>query len=122
MLQPSYIPPPELRELRSLLRYRVKLLNARSGERNRISKLLESANIKLSSVVSDLFGVSGRLMLDALKRGEATPEEVAELAKRRLRSKLPELKLALDGRMEAHHRQLLSIQLDRLERFDRDLK
>ena len=86
------------------------------------TKLLENANIKLSSVVSDLFGVSGRLMLDALKRGEATPEEVAELAKRRLRSKLPELKLALDGRMEAHHRQLLSIQLDRLERFDRDLK
>src|SRR5262249_27988145 len=122
LLQPSYVPPPELRELRSLLRYRVKLVNARSAERNRISKLLESANIKLSSVVSDLFGVSGRLMLDALKRGAATPEEMAELAKRRHRSKPPELKLALDGRFEAHHRQLLSIQLDRLEGFDRDLK
>jgi len=98
LLQPSYVPPPELRELRSLLRYRVKLVNARSAERNRISKLLESANIKLSSVASDVFGVSGRLMLDALKRGQATPEEMAELAKGRLRSKLPELKLALDGR------------------------
>jgi transposase len=69
-----------LRELRSLLRYRVKLVNARSAERNRIIKLLESANIKLLGIVSDPFGVSGRLMLDALKRGVATPEEMAELA------------------------------------------
>ena len=122
LLQPSYVPPPELRELRLLLRYRVKLVNARSAERNRIIKLLESANIKLSGVISDPFGVSGRLMLNALKVGAATPEEMAELAQKRMRSKLPLLKLALDGRMEAHHRQLLSIQLDRLDRFDRDLK
>jgi len=122
LLRPSYIPPPELRELRALLRYRVKLVNARSGERNRVTKLLESCNIKLSSVASDVFGLSGRLMLDALKRGQATPEEMAELAKGRMRSKLPLLKLALDGRMEDHHRQLLSMQLDRLDRFDRDLK
>src|SRR5262245_10360806 len=65
LLQPSYVPPPELRELRLLLRYRVKLVNARSAERNRIIKLLESANIKLSGVISDPFGVSGRLMLNA---------------------------------------------------------
>src|SRR5262247_241453 len=122
LLQPSYVPPPELRELRSHLRYRVKLVNARSAERNRIIKLLESANIKLSGVISDPFGVSGRLMLNALKVGAATPEEMAELAQKRMRSKLPLLKFALDGRMEAHHRQLLSIQLDRLDRFDRDLK
>ena len=122
LLRPSYVPPPELRELRSHLRYRVKLVRARSAERNRIIKLLESANIKLSGVASDPFGVSGRLILDALKRGVATPEEMAELAKQRLRSKIPLLKLALDGRMEEHHRQLLSIQLDRLDRFDRDLK
>ncbi|MGH6628188.1 MAG: IS110 family transposase [Burkholderiales bacterium] len=122
LLQPSYVPPPELRELRLLLRYRVKLVNARSAERNRIIKLLESANIKISGIVSDVFGVSGRLMLDALKRGHATPEEMAELAKKRLRSKIPLLKLALDGRMEAHHRQLLSIQLDRLDRFEGDLR
>lgn len=122
LLRSSYVPPPELRELRSLLRYRVRLVSARSAERNRIIKLLESANIKLSGVVADPFGVSGRLMLDALKRGVATPEEMAELAKQRLRSKIPLLKLALDGRVEEHHRQLLSIQLDRLDRFDRDLK
>jgi transposase len=122
LLRSSYVPPPELRELRALLRYRVKLVNARSGERNRVTKLLESCNIKLSSVASDVFGLSGRLMLDALKRGQASPEEMAELAKGRMRSKLPLLKLALEGRMEDHHRQLLSIQLDRLERLDRDLK
>src|SRR6266536_1967880 len=109
LLQPSYVPPPELRELRSLLRYR-------------IIKLLESANIKISSIVSDVFGVSGRLMLEALKRGHATPEEMAELAQKRMRSKIPLLKLALDGRMEAHHRQLLSLQLDRLDRFEADLR
>ena len=111
-----------MRELRSLLRYRVKLVNARSGERNRIIKLLESANIKISSVVSDVFGVSGRLMLNALKRGHATPEEMADLAQKRMRSKIPLLTLALDGRMEAHHRQLLSLQLDRLDRFEADLR
>jgi transposase len=122
LLQPSYVPPPELRELRGLLRYRVKLVNARSAERNRIIKLLEGANIKLASVASDVFGVSGRLMLNALKRGQARPEEMAELAKGRLRKKLPELKLALDGRFEVHHRQLLSMQLDRLDRFERDLQ
>jgi len=122
LLRSSDVPPPELRELRAWLRYRVKMVHARSGERNRVTKLLESCNIKLSSVASDVFGLSGRLMLDALKRGQATPEEMAELAKGRMRSKLPLLKLALDGRMEDHHRQLLSMQLDRLDRFDRDLK
>ena len=86
LLRPSYIPPPELRELRASLRYRVKLVNARSGERNRVTKLLESYDIKLSSVASDVFGLSGRLMLDALKRGQAIPEEMAELAKGRMRS------------------------------------
>jgi transposase len=85
LLQSSYVPPPELRELRSLLRYRVKLVNARSAERNRIIKPLESANIKLSGVISDPFGASGRLMLNALKVGAATPEEMAELAQKRMR-------------------------------------
>lgn len=121
LLRASYVPPPELRALRGLLRYRVKLVNARAGERNRVIKLLERCNIKLSSVASDCFGLSGRLMLDALRRGQATPEEMAELARGRMRSKLPLLRLALDGRMEAHHRQLLSIQLDRLDRLDLDL-
>jgi transposase len=122
LIRGSYVPPRELRELRSLLRYRVKLVNTAAAERNRIIKLLESANIKLSSVVSDVFGVSGRLMLRALTGGEASTEEMAKLAKGALRLKLAELELALDGRLETYHRQLLSLQLNRLERLEQDLK
>lgn len=72
------------------------------AERNRLLKLLETANIKLASVASDVFGVSGLLMLHALVEGKATPQEMAELAKRRLRNKIPELELALEGRVEEH--------------------
>jgi transposase len=122
LLRPSYVPPREFRHLRDLMRYRRKLVGAQSAERNRLLKLLESANIKLSSVATDVFGVSGRLMLDALRHGEATPGAMADLAKGRLRAKLPELAQALDGRLEVHHRQLLSIQLDRLKKFERDLQ
>jgi transposase len=121
LLRPSYVPEHEFRQLRDLTRYRCKLVSARSAERNRLIKLLESANVKLSSVASDVFGVSGRLMIKALQRGQATPEEMAELAIGQLRKKLPELAQALDGRLEAHHRQLLSMQMDRIERLERDL-
>ena len=75
----------------------------------------------LCSVASDVFGVSGLLMLHALVEGKATPQEMAELAKRRLRNKIPELELALEGRVEEHHRFLLKLQLDRLESVDKDL-
>jgi transposase len=122
LLRASYVPAREFRELRDLMRYRRKLVSARSAERNRLLKLLESANIKLSSVASDVFGVSGRLMLKALKGGQATPEEMAELAKGALRKKSPQLQQALDGKMAAHHRQLLSMQIDRLERIEGDLR
>lgn len=121
LIRPSFVPPHEIRLLRDLTRYRCKLVSARSAERNRLIKLLESANIKLSGVASDVFGVSGRLMIKALQRGQATPEEMAELAIGQLRKKLPELAQALDGRLEAHHRQLLSMQMDRIERLERDL-
>jgi transposase len=83
---------------------------------------LETANIKLSSVATDVFGVSGRLMLRALIEGKATPQEMAELAKRRLRNKIPELELALEGRVEEHHRFLLKLQLERLESVEKDLE
>jgi transposase len=122
LLRPSYVPPQEIRQLRDLTRYRRKLVEAQSAERNRLIKLLEMVNIKLSSVVTDVFGVSGRLMLDALLRDQTTPAEMAELAKGRLRAKLADLKLALDGVMEAHHRQLLSMQLDRLDKLAGDLR
>ena len=121
LLRQSFVPPKPIRELRDLTRYRRKLVESQSAERNRLLKVLETANIKLASVATDVFGTSGRLMLRALIQGKATPQEMAELAKRKLRSKIPQLELALEGRLEDHHRFLLKLQLDRLERVEGDL-
>ena len=107
LLRSSFVPPQPIRELRELTRYRRKLVESRSAERNRLLKLLETANIKLASVATDVFGVSGRLMLQALVQATATPQEMAELAKGLLRKKIPELELALEGKFEEHHRFLL---------------
>jgi len=96
-----------------LLRYRRKLVESQSGERNRLLKLLETANIKLACVASDVFGVSGRAMLKTLSEGNASADEIAGLAKGQLRRKHDELVLALEGRVEEHHRFLLAIQLHR---------
>jgi transposase len=121
LLRSSFVPPKPIRELRDLTRYRRKLVESQTAERNRLLKLLETANIKLASVACDVFGVSGQLMLAALAEGKATPQEMAELAKRRLRSKIPELELALEGKVEAHHRFLLKLQLERLQAVEEDL-
>lgn len=121
LLRASFVPPKPIRELRDLTRYRRKLVESRSAERNRLLKLLESANIKLASVASDVFGVSGLLMLRALVEGKATAREMAELAKRQMRKKIPELELALEGKVEEHHRFLLSVQLRRLRTVEADL-
>jgi transposase len=121
LLRSSFVPPQPIRELRDLTRYRRKLVDSQSAERNRLLKLLESANIKLASVASDVFGVSGLLMLQALVEGKATPQEMAELAKRQMRKKIPELELALEGRVEEHHRFLLRVQLRRLQAVEEDL-
>ncbi|HEY6558133.1 MAG TPA: IS110 family transposase [Polyangiaceae bacterium] len=102
------------------MRYRRKL-ESRSAERNRLQKLLESANIKLASVASDVFGVSGMAMLKAIVRGDATPQEMAQLAKKRLRQKLAELELALEGKVEEHHRFVLDMQFCRLEQLDQHI-
>jgi len=118
LIRKSFVPPKPIRELRDLLRYRRKLVENRSAERNRLQKLLETANIKLASVASDVFGVSGMKMLRALVRGDASPNEMAQLAKARLRKKLGELELALEGRVEQHHRFILEMQLSRLEQLD----
>lgn len=122
LLRSSFVPPQPIRELRDLLRYRRKLVESQSAERNRLLKLLETANIKLSSVATDVFGVSGLLMLRALVQGEATPSEMAQLAKGRLRTKIEELELALEGKIEEHHRFLLQLQLDRLQGVEKDLE
>jgi transposase len=118
LLRSSFVPPQPIRALRDLMRYRRKLVESRSAERNRLLKVLETANI---SVATDVFGASGRLMLRALIEGKSTPQEMAELAQKRLRSKIPQLELALEGKLEEHHRFLLKLQVDRLERVESDL-
>jgi transposase len=121
LLRSSFVPPKPIRELRDLTRYRRKLVESQVAERNRLLKLLESANIKLASVAADVFGLSGQLMLRALIEGKASPREMAELAKGRMRAKIPELEPALEGKLEEHHRFLLRLQLQRLEAAERDL-
>jgi len=121
LLRSSFVPPKPIRELRDLVRYRRKLVQSQAAERNRLLKVLEGANIKLASVATDVFGVSGRLMLRALIEGQANPQEMAVLAKGKLRNKIPELELALEGNIEEHHRFLLELQLQRLQAAEKDL-
>jgi transposase len=121
LVKPSFIPPQPQRDLRDLTRYRVKLVQERAREVNRIQKVLEGANIKLASVASDVLGVSGRAMLEALAAGEADAKRLAELAKGRLRQKLPQLEQALAGRMRAHQAYLLTHQLAHLDFLDEEI-
>jgi transposase len=115
------VPPPIIRELRDLCRQRVVLVRDRAAVSNRIRKVLEDANIKLDNVVADLLGVSGRRMLRAMIAGEVNPTKLADLAVRRLRSKIPELTLALNGNLTDHHRFLLYEQLENVEYLDRKI-
>lgn len=121
LLRASFVPPKPLRELRKLLRYRTKLTQTRTAEQNRLHGLLHAANIQLSNVAADVFGVSGTLMLRALAAGKASPEEMAVLAKGRLRKKHAELVAALEGRLDDDDRYLLGIQLDRIDAINRDI-
>ena len=121
LVRASFVPPPEVRVLRELIRHRKALVGNLITERNRTLKLLESAGIKLAGVMSSVFGVSGMLMLQALAEGVATPAAMAELAKRRLRCKRDRLALALDGHLAEHQRLLLKMHLRRLEETGRDL-
>ena len=118
LLSPSFIPPPAIRELRELTRQRTELIRDRAAVVNRIHKVLEDANIKLASVASDVLGVSGRAMLGAIVAGCEDPEDLAELAKRSLRGKIPELKQALQGRITEHHRFLLKALLDQIDALE----
>jgi transposase len=103
LLRKSFVPPVEIRELRDLTRYRKALIRERATQVNRLHKILEDAGVKLSSVASDIMGVSGRRMLEALVAGTTDPAVLADLAKTRLRAKLPELRKALDSRFRDHH-------------------
>ena len=107
LLEASFVPPMEVRELRDLCRMRTTLVRECVQVGNRIRKVLEDANVKLDSVASDTLGVSGRLMIDALISGETDPAVLASLAKGRMRSKQAELIAALEGQVRAHHRFLL---------------
>jgi transposase len=108
LLRGSFVPPAPIRELRELTRYRKTLVQERGHEINRLHKVLEGANLKLAAVASDVLGLSGRQMLEALLGGEQDPGVLAELARGKLRAKLPELRRALEGRVQAHHRVLIA--------------
>jgi transposase len=115
LLRGSFVPPVPIRELRDLTRYRKVLIQERTREAQRLHKVLEDAGIKLASVATDILGVSGRAMLEALVQGTTDPEVLAELARGRLRTKLPVLQQALTGQFRRHHAFLLSELLAHLD-------
>jgi transposase len=121
MLRPSFVPPPPIRLLRDLTRYRVDLIAARSAEKNRVEKLLEDAQVKLSVVASDIFGVSGREMLAALLAGQRDPKVLAQSAKGRMRAKIPLLEEAFVANFTAHHAFLLRTMLTRIDEASADI-
>src|SRR6267142_1726071 len=119
LLQASFIPPPEIRELRELTRYRESLVREQSAVANRIQKVIESGNIKLGQVASDALGASGRAMLRALAQGETDPVKLASLAQRHLKEKVPQLRRALQGRLTVNQRFVLGELLQRWEELER---
>jgi transposase len=121
MLRPSFVPPPPIRRLRDLTRYRADLVAVRTAEKQRVEKLLEDAQIKLSVVASDIFGVSGRAMLEALVAGERDPKVLARMARTRLRAKTARLEEAFCGRFSDHHAFLLERMLSRIDQASADI-
>jgi transposase len=107
LLRGSFVPPVEIRELRDITRYRRQLIEERSREIQRLQKTLEDANVKLTSVASDVLGVTGRLILDALCAGERDPDRLAEMAKQKLRAKIGDLRQAVPGRFNNHHARMV---------------
>jgi transposase len=121
MLRPSFVPPPPIRQLRDLTRYRSDQVAVRTAEKNRVEKLLEDAQIKLSVVASDIFGVSGRDMLAALIAGQRDPKVLAQFPRGRMRGKLATLEEAFTGRFSDHHAFLLSKMLVRIDQVSADI-
>ncbi len=121
LLRGSFVPPQEQRELRELTRYRTQVIRQRAQECNRIQKLLEDANIKLASVASNILGASGRDMLWALSQGVESPGVLANMARGRLRDKLPQLQEALDGHLRPSLRWLLREQLRKVTELDESI-
>jgi len=121
MMRPSFVPPIPIRRLRDLTRYRVALVSDRTGEKNRVEKLLEDAQIKLSVVASDIFGVSGRDMMAAMIAGEREPRVLAQMARSRMRTKIPQLQEAFYGYFTDHHGFLLTKMLARIDALSSDI-
>jgi transposase len=118
LLRASFVPARPQRELRDLTRHRTKLAQERAAVVNRLQTILEDANLKLASVATDVMGVSGRAMMEAIIRGETDPDKLAELAEGRLRAKLPQLRVALEARVTEHHRFMLGLLLRQIDFFD----
>jgi transposase len=118
LLRSSFVPPPAIRELRDLTRYRKRLVQAHTAEAQRIQKTLEDAGIKLDSVAAEVLGVSGRAMLAALVAGERDPAVLAELARGTLRKKIPALRQALRGRFRDHHALLIGLCLEHIAHLE----
>jgi transposase len=121
LLRASFVPPEPIRQLRDLTRYRSVLADERTREAQRLEKELEDAGIKLSSFATDILGVSGRAMLEALIRGERDPQVLAEMARGRMRTKIPDLVQAMIGRFGEHHAFLCRLHLDRIDAITRDM-
>jgi transposase len=121
MLRPSFVPPPPIRKLRDLTRYRADLVAARTAEKQRAEKLLEDACIKVSAVITDIFGVSGRDMLAALVAGERNPKVLAQLARRTMRAKITVLEEAFTGHFTGHHAFLLRTMPGRVDAISADI-
>jgi transposase len=121
MIRPSFVPPPEIRRLRDVTRYRIDLVGVRTAEKQRVEKLLEDAQIKLSVVASDIFGVSGREMMAALVGGQTDPKALAQFARGRMRAKIAVLEEAFTGHFTDHHRFLLAKMLARVDGLDADI-
>jgi transposase len=122
LIQGSFIPPKLIRELRDLTRYRRKILGHLASEKNRIQKVLEDANIKLSSVATDVFGVSGMEILKALTDGETEGEELAKLAIGKLKGKIPQLEKALTGHVSKHHLFMIKRSLEHMAYIQKSVK
>jgi transposase len=122
LVRSSFVPPKATRELRDLTRARATLTEDHTAVANRLQKLLEESNIKLSSVASNALGVSGRRILKELAKGNRDAAELAELALRRLREKIPQLREALEGRMSAHQQQMLNDYLTQLEFLEQQVE
>ncbi len=118
LVRPSFVPPREIRQLRDLTRYRKAMIQERTREAQRLEKILQDAGIKLSSVASDILGVSGRAMVTALVEGTHDPDTLADLAKGALRKKLPELKEALEANFRSHHAFIASEILTHIDYLD----